>query len=97
VVVVDANVEIDAPIVVVHWNDGADAAVFPRLVVRAGANSHALLVEHTLSSADTLMLAPSSRWWSSVTPDSVISTCSNWAPPRGSSRRNRRPSTRAPL
>ena len=58
VVVVDANVEIEAPIVVVHWNDGADAAVFPRLVVRAGANSHALLVEHTLSSADTLMLAP---------------------------------------
>jgi len=58
VVVVDANVEIKAPIVVVHWNDGADAAVFPRLVVRAGANSHALLVEHTLSSNDTLMLAP---------------------------------------
>jgi len=57
-VVVDANVEIDAPIVVVHWNDGADAAVFPRLVVRAGANSHALLVEHALSSGDTLLLAP---------------------------------------
>ncbi|MEO8692772.1 MAG: Fe-S cluster assembly protein SufD [Acidimicrobiales bacterium] len=57
-VVVDANAEIDAPIVVVHWNDGADAAVFPRLVVRAGANSHALLVEHALSSGDTLMLAP---------------------------------------
>ncbi|MEO5839967.1 MAG: Fe-S cluster assembly protein SufD [Acidimicrobiales bacterium] len=57
-VVIDANVEIDAPIVVVHWNDGADAAVFPRLVVRAGANSHALLVEHALSSGDMLMLAP---------------------------------------
>jgi Fe-S cluster assembly protein SufD len=57
-VVVDANAEIDAPIVVVHWNDGADAAVFPRLVVRAGANSNARLVEHALSSGDTLMLAP---------------------------------------
>ncbi len=56
-VVVDANVEIDSPIVVVHWNDGPDAAVFPRLVVRAGA-SDATLVEHALSSADTLMLAP---------------------------------------
>ncbi|HUP72321.1 MAG TPA: Fe-S cluster assembly protein SufD [Acidimicrobiales bacterium] len=58
VVVVDPNVEIDAPIVVVHWNEGADAAVFPRLVVRAGANSHAVVVEHALSSGDTLMLAP---------------------------------------
>jgi Fe-S cluster assembly protein SufD len=57
-VVVDANVEIDAPIVIVHWNDGAGAAVFPRLVVRAGANSHAVVVEHVLSSDDTLLLAP---------------------------------------
>jgi Fe-S cluster assembly protein SufD len=58
VVVVDANAEIAAPIVVVHWNDGADAAVFPRLVVKAGANSAAVIVEHALSSDDTLMLAP---------------------------------------
>ena len=58
VVVIEANIEIDAPIVIVHWNDGADAAVFPRLVVRAGANSHAVLVEHALSSDDALMLAP---------------------------------------
>jgi Fe-S cluster assembly protein SufD len=57
-VVVDANVEIEAPIVVVHWNDGAGAAVFPRLAVRAGANSHAVLVEHVMSSDDELMLAP---------------------------------------
>ena len=58
VVVVDANTQIDAPIVIVHWSDGADAAVFPRLVVRAGANSHAILVEHALSSDDALLLAP---------------------------------------
>ena len=57
-VVVDANVEIDAPIVIVHWNDGDGAAVFPRLVVRAGANSHAVLVEHVLSSDDALLLSP---------------------------------------
>jgi len=57
-VVVDANVEIEAPIVIVHWNDGAGAAIFPRLVVRVGANSHAVLVEHVLSSDDSLMLAP---------------------------------------
>jgi len=58
VVVVDANAEIAAPIVIVHWNDGADAAVFPRLIVKAGTNSRAVLVEHALSSDDTLMLAP---------------------------------------
>src|SRR4029079_14050671 len=57
-VVIDANADIDAPIVIVHWHDGAGAAIFPRLVVRAGANSHAVLVEYVLSSDDAVMLAP---------------------------------------
>ena len=56
--VVSPNIELDGPIVIVHWNDGAGSAVFPRLVIRAGANSRAAVVEHMLSADDTLFLAP---------------------------------------
>ena len=57
-IVIDANLELTAPIVIVQWNDGDGAAVFPRVVVRAGANSQASIVEHVLSSDDTLLVAP---------------------------------------
>ena len=57
-IVIDAGLELSAPIVIVQWNDGDGAAVFPRIVVRAGANSQATIVEHVLSSDDTLLVAP---------------------------------------
>jgi Fe-S cluster assembly protein SufD len=57
-IVIDRNTEVGAPIVVVHWTDGDGTAVFPRLVVRAGANSQATVIEHHLSSDEPLLVAP---------------------------------------
>jgi Fe-S cluster assembly protein SufD len=57
-VVIDPGYELGAPIVVVHWNQGDGTAAFPRLVVRAGANSQATVVEHVLSSDESLLVAP---------------------------------------
>jgi Fe-S cluster assembly protein SufD len=57
-IVVEPNFELTGPVVVVHWNDGDGTASFPRLVVRAGANSQATIVEHYLSSDEPLLVAP---------------------------------------
>src|SRR5205823_9551647 len=49
-----ANVE--APIVVAHWSDERDLATFPRLVVDAGDDSSARVVEYHASADDVPML-----------------------------------------
>ena len=49
-----ANVE--APIVVAHWSDERDLATFPRLVVRAGADSTSRIVDYHASPASVPML-----------------------------------------
>jgi Fe-S cluster assembly protein SufD len=57
-IVIEPNVELTAPVLVVHWTDGDGTASFPRLVVRAGANSQATIVEHHLSTDELLLIAP---------------------------------------
>jgi Fe-S cluster assembly protein SufD len=46
---IPAGMEIEDPIVVVHWIHGDGAAVFPHTVVRAGADSGATVVEYQMS------------------------------------------------
>jgi Fe-S cluster assembly protein SufD len=49
-----ANVE--APIVVAHWSDERDGATFPRLVVQAGEDSNARVIDYHASAATEPML-----------------------------------------
>jgi Fe-S cluster assembly protein SufD len=46
---VPPGVEVDRPILVFHWIDGEGAAVFPRTIVRAGADCEVTVVEHLTS------------------------------------------------
>ena len=53
---VPAGVSLEAPVVIVHWLDAAEAAVFPRLEVELGAGSEAQVLE-ILASPDADLLA----------------------------------------
>ncbi|MDQ6928819.1 MAG: Fe-S cluster assembly protein SufD, partial [Actinomycetota bacterium] len=44
-----AGLEVDRPILVFHWIDGEGSAVFPRTIVRAGADADVTIVEHQVS------------------------------------------------
>jgi Fe-S cluster assembly protein SufD len=46
---VPAGLEVDRPILVFHWIDGEGSAVFPRTILRAGADSEVTVVEHQVS------------------------------------------------
>ncbi|HVM02801.1 MAG TPA: Fe-S cluster assembly protein SufD [Acidimicrobiales bacterium] len=46
---VPAGVAVPDPVVVLHWVDAPGAAVFPRLVVHAGASSRVRVVDHVSS------------------------------------------------
>lgn len=46
---VPAGIEVELPILVFHWIDGENAAVFPRTIVRAGSDSGVTIVEHQVS------------------------------------------------
>jgi Fe-S cluster assembly protein SufD len=58
VVDVPAGMTVDGPIVVAHWTRGEGAATFPRLVVRAEADSDVAVVEVQASSADRSLVVP---------------------------------------
>jgi Fe-S cluster assembly protein SufD len=58
VIDVPAGVQVDRPVAVVSWVDAAGAAVFPRLVVRAGADASVSLVEASLSADVEALVAP---------------------------------------
>ncbi|HUQ64346.1 MAG TPA: Fe-S cluster assembly protein SufD [Acidimicrobiales bacterium] len=46
---VPAGLEVERPILVFHWIDAEGSAVFPRTIVRAGADSEVTVVEHQVS------------------------------------------------
>jgi Fe-S cluster assembly protein SufD len=48
---------VEAPIVVAHWSDQSGLATFPRLIVEAGADSQASVVDYHASADDALLLS----------------------------------------
>lgn len=52
---VPAGLAVERPVVVLHWVDADDAAVFPRTIVRAAAASEITVIDH-VSSADVRAL-----------------------------------------
>jgi Fe-S cluster assembly protein SufD len=58
VVTIPAGVVVERPIVIQHHIDADGAAVFPRVVVRAGEQSQAIIVEHTTSEDINALVAP---------------------------------------
>jgi Fe-S cluster assembly protein SufD len=50
------NANVEAPIVIAHWSDEPDLATFPRLVVDAGEDSNARIIEYHASPDDVPML-----------------------------------------
>jgi Fe-S cluster assembly protein SufD len=58
VVQIPEGVDLDAPIVVVHATDGEGVATFPRLIVRAGANSSVAVVEVQVSGPERSLVVP---------------------------------------
>lgn len=52
------GVELAQPIVIESWHSGEERAHFPRLVVRAGANSSAQIVQHSYSVFDDQLIVP---------------------------------------
>jgi Fe-S cluster assembly protein SufD len=51
-----AGANVEAPIVVAHWSDEKDLATFPRVVVDAGEDSNARVIDYHASAADIPML-----------------------------------------
>jgi Fe-S cluster assembly protein SufD len=49
---------VDGPVVIVHWTDVPDAAVFPRILVRAEPGCEATVVEIVASGADPALVVP---------------------------------------
>ena len=58
VVDIPAGVVVDRPIVIAHWLSGDGTAAFPHLVVRAGEQSQATIVEHFGSADVDALSAP---------------------------------------
>lgn len=58
VVDVPAGLAVDGAIVVAHWSQGENVATFPRLVVHAGQNSEASVVEIQASGAERSLVVP---------------------------------------
>ncbi|MDQ6909734.1 MAG: Fe-S cluster assembly protein SufD [Actinomycetota bacterium] len=55
---VPPGVEVELPILVFHWIDGENAAVFPRTIVRAGPDSDVTIVEHQVSADVAVFVDP---------------------------------------
>jgi Fe-S cluster assembly protein SufD len=55
---IPAGVVVAAPIVIVDWIDGADTAVFPRLLVRVGEDAEVSLVEWQASEPNESLTVP---------------------------------------
>jgi Fe-S cluster assembly protein SufD len=58
---VNAGALLRDPIVIVHWTDGEDAAVFSRVVVRAGQNCQATVLEYFISSDKNALVSSVSQ------------------------------------
>lgn len=58
VVDVPAGLAVDGAIVVAHWSQGENAATFPRLVVHAGQDSDASVIEIQVSGAERSLVVP---------------------------------------
>lgn len=55
-VYIPAGVVIDKPIVILHWSQGNDVAVFPRTLVHVGKNASASIIERYESSSEKIFV-----------------------------------------
>jgi Fe-S cluster assembly protein SufD len=55
---VPPGMAVEQPVLVLHWIEGASAAVFPRTIVHTGADSEVTVVEHQASADEDLLVDP---------------------------------------